>query len=496
MKAFVGVILLMSLAVFSCKEQSTAPEDKAVMTIGSITANPPIVAKGDLVVLSADINFNGVDAQNDVSYEWYCNEGRFSSTRSQQAVWTAPSALGDCQIDLAVTHAGQSASGSTTVKVVQTPASGYGCVSGFIVDEGGNPIANKTVALGTGESVKTDPKGYFFMENIPQGSNDIDFPDLGYLWAASYNNAMNVIGGHVNHLGKIILYASTAPSILSTKQASGRRIVLSWTPSDLNLYEFIDLYQNDVRIRRYPPTVTADVIQSGGEGYVTFKFKAVPFHGKLSEFSSSASSSFVNAIDPPASTSGFTFQSFFTAVLYWQTMEYEQYLSGYRIAYYGSYYWYFLTSLLPATTHQYTLSTRPGDQTIYYVISIADDGSFNNYQYQSQRLTINTPRLEDVTGLAATVSSSPTKADLRWNRITNHSPWYDGYIIERAEGTGSSMGSFQQIGIVLNIGSELFSDLTAVAGVAYTYRLSAFAVRPQSSDTSRSGGATVEATMP
>ncbi|MDP3830480.1 MAG: hypothetical protein Q8Q47_04370, partial [Ignavibacteriaceae bacterium] len=254
--------------------------------------------------------------------------------------------------------------------------------------------------------------------------------------------------------------------------------------------------QNEVRIRRYSPTITSEILQSDVEGPVSFKLRSIPYHGKLSEFSSSVSSSFVNAIDPPSSTSTFTFQNFYSAILTWQTLDNEQFLSGFRIAYLGSFYWYFLTNLLPSTSHQYTLSTYPGDQTVYFILSIADDGSYNGLQPNTQRLNINTPSLADVTSLTATVSSSPIKTDLNWINITGNDSWYNGYIVERALGSGTTVGSYQQIGVISNITSNSYSDLSAVSKTTYTYKLRSFAVRSQSADTSKSSGVIVVATLP
>lgn len=501
MKRFTALLLLtfLSTAMLSCQQSSNPVASQSTLIIKSIAIDPPVIAKDETAKLLANIELNGVDNASDISYTWASDSGVVLYPNDQVSYWSPKNtSTGTFKIYLSVTHNGVTAKGVALVRVVETPASGWGSISGFLYSPEAVPIANLTVSTVTGETGKTDQTGFFYIPNIPQGITSLKFPDLDYAWALDIPAAIKVSSGSHFHIGNITLWPSTPPTLLSATPIPGRRMLITWdtTSTNMMLYRYLDLYQGGQLLDRMTPGGQSVLIQSQTPYYASFQLRVIPTNGLPSNLSNTVSQAFVNSVDPDPSYSTFTYNNFFSATLSWKGIQSEQYLQGYKIALFGGYYWNFVSDLLPVSIHSYAVSTFPGDAAYYYVISIADDGSYNNSQPQSQQIFLNVPPMNSPSNFEAMYQTATQSDSLDWKVVTNNQSWYNGYILKRATGSSPSEADFATIAIISDMTSSDYVDTAISLHTAYTYRIYTYAVDPVNSDTSYSANSSTTVNVP
>jgi hypothetical protein len=476
---FIFVFLVAIL--MSCSDEE---EPVMTVTIKTIHVEPPVVALNGYAQLSCDLEFNGTGTVKDIEYYWTSHPGAVHSPHSSTTYWTPSDGdIGTCTIILRVTHNNIESYADAFIKVVNTPANGWGSLSGFVYDSDGNAIQKLDVTTVTGETSETKENGFFIISDVPQGITSLFFPGITYSWASSFPSSINVLNGGHLHLGNLILFESAAPKMLSTTVMPGKRMLIIWEPINTDVYQYIDIYQSDIKIKRVASSETNLLVVNSSTGSAQFNSKAIPVNGQISDFSNSVSGIFVNSIDPDPLYYNVSYSNFFSAALSWQGIDYENYLSGYRIAILGGSYWYFMTELLPVTSNDHEITTFPGYNEIFYVISIADDGSYNTSQSQTQRILINVPNLKSPDNFTGQYNSSETVNSLSWDVIQNNQDWYSGYLIKRAAGSDPTNESFSQVFNTSDMTVVAHDDNLIQLHTQYNYRLYAYALYPTTNDT-------------
>lgn len=480
-KLIFGSFLVLSTFT-SCKKDEVEIVP-TVLTIKSISVTPEVIALGDNTQLSCELDFTGTDDIKDIQFQWSCNSGTIKSYSNHSTYWT-PNAtdIGNFTISLTVTHDGKTANANTFVKVVKSPAKGWGSVSGYLYDSKGVIITNTDIVTATGEAAKSNDKGFFIISDIPKGINSLNFPSIKYSWTSDFRPTIEIESGSHVHLGNITLYESIAPKMLSATSIHGRRILLKWAQIDQSVYQFIDIYQGDTKILRLSGSETSILMTNSTTGSATFTAKSVPFYGKISNASNSVSGYYLDAIDPNPEYSYFEYHNFYSATLHWRSSGFENFLSGYKIGMYAGYYWQLISSLLTVSTTSYNFSTDPGSSGAYYVISIADDGTYNDMQSSSQKINMNAPKPLPPANFLCTYNSVDHKNNLSWDKITINTNWYSGYLIKRAEGITPGNELFKTIFKTSDMATSSYSQ-TVTTGITYNYRVFSFSIKPNSTDT-------------
>ena len=477
---FIFVFLVVIL--MSCSDEE---ESVMTITIKAIHVEPPVIALNGYAQLSCDLIFNGTGTIKDIEYYWTSHPGAVHSPYSQTTYWTPSDGdIGICTIILRVTHNNIESYADAFIKVVKTPANGWGSLSGFVYDSDGNAIQELDVTTVTGETSETTKNGFFIISDVPQGITSLFFPGITYSWASSFPSTIDVLNGGHLHLGNLILYKSTAPKMLSTTVMPGKRMLIIWEPINTDVYQYIDIYQSDTKIKRVASSETNLLVVHSSTGSAQFNSKAIPINGQISDSSNSVSGIFVNSIDPDPLFNKVSYSNFFSVTLSWQGIDYENYLSGYRIAILNGSYWYFVTEILSVTSNDHEITTTPGFNEIFYVISIADDGSYNTSQPQTQRISINVPNLKSPDNFTGQYNSSETVNSLSWDVIQNNQDWYSGYLIKRASGSNSTNESFSQVFNTSDMTVAAYDDNLIQLHTQYNYRLYSYAINPTTNDTS------------
>jgi len=483
MKKFNPFIFIFLIALLmSCRNDDEEPV--MTVTIKAIHVDPPVIALNGSAQLSCDLEFNGTGIIKDIEYYWTSHPGSIHSPHNQTTYWTPNDGdIGTFTIILRVTHNHIESYADAFIKVVKIPAEGWGSLSGFVYNSEGNPIPELDVSTPTGETSKTAANGLFIISDVPQGITGLYFPGITFDWASNFPSTINVLNGSHIHLGNLILYKSTAPKMISATAIPGKRMLVTWEYIDEDVYQYIDIYQSDIKIKRVASSETNLMIQNSNTGSAEFNSKAIPLNGHISDFSNSIYGTFVNSIDPDPLFYKVSYSDFFSATISWQGIYYENYLSGYRIAILNGSYWYFISELLPVTSGDYEITTGPGFNETYYVISCADDGSYNTSQPQTQKILVNVSNLKIPDNFTGQFIVSETANSLSWDIIQNSQNWYSGYMIKRAAGSDPLNESFSQVFNTSDMNVSAYVDRAIQLHTQYTYRLYSYAINPSANDT-------------
>lgn len=161
------------------------------VTIKAVHVEPPVIALNGYAQLSCDLEFNGTGSIKDIEYYWTSHPGTVHSPNNQTTYWTPGDGdIGTCTIILRVTHNNIESYADAFIKVVKTPADGWGSLSGFVYDSDGNAIQELDVTTVTGETSETNKNGFFYYFRCTSGNYKFIFPryNLFMGFQLSFNN--------------------------------------------------------------------------------------------------------------------------------------------------------------------------------------------------------------------------------------------------------------------------------------------------------------------
>ena len=242
MKSIIIHILTLLFIVFciSCEDYYNR---RVVFTLESIIADRTIVGQGEPVNISATITISGMVNENNVKYTWDCLQGEFNDRTKQATIWTAPSDnTGEFMIRLKVNFMGNTEEGEIAVKVVRTPAGGWGSISGNIFNTEKVPLQNIIVTTKTGETDTTDNTGFFIIEDVPQGITGLEFSNIGFKWATEPMDRIGIAGGTHEHLGDIFIFESTPPELLKYEEIPDYQTMISINHEFSDLFEYFEIF--------------------------------------------------------------------------------------------------------------------------------------------------------------------------------------------------------------------------------------------------------------
>ncbi len=452
---------------------------RVVFTLEGIVADRTTIGQGESVNLSANIDISGMVNENDVKYTWDCTDGIFSDRTRQVTVWTAPSDYtGEFMIRLKVSFMGNNEDGEIAVKVVRTPAGGWGSVSGNIYNYLKVPLRNVIVATKTGESDTTDTEGFFYIEDIPQGTTGLEFSNVGFKWAAGLPDGIGITGGIHEHLGDIILYESNPPELINYEEIPEYHSIISIRHEFADVFKYIEVYISESQDGS--DSLLALIIPSGTTLFTIkeekdsafMAMKAIPYHGEASNFSAWTKIGFREVIDPDASKSSIEYVNFFNASLTWEPTGYENYYKGFRIAEENDTGFAFISHLLSATTFQYDLETFPGMIKNYYVIAITNNDKFNRVQPSEHRIGLQVPAMEFPSffnGKFQFIDGIAVK--LTWEPVASNNAWYSGYLIEKKKISGMQVNSWEELTRIGESFTASFTDTNVDTSGIYMYKI-------------------------
>ena len=478
-----SIILTAILIILpACEKQL---QKKVVFQIGSIDLASDVVAQGDPINVSASFLISGTTNQRSPSVMWESDQGSFDSPTIVQTIFTPPSNyLGDLKIKLTATFMGHTDVAERIVKIVKTPATSWGSLSGFVLDENQDPLADVIVMAGTGETDTTDSKGYFYLDYLPQGTNGLDFMNVSYAWATELPQEITVSGGNHRHLGNIILYASTPPLIQDYQLLPDRRATLSIQHKNPGLIDHYELYRSiyfdhseTSFVRNITPQETEITIQEDTKD-VFYALRSIPLNGDPSNTSEWAHIEFINVVDPDPAGTVFTYNNFFSATLSWQFTGFENYYKGFRIAENANdtgLAW--ISPLLTVNTRNYQLNTEPGDSGEFYVLAISGNDLYNETQPESQKIVLDVPMLETPDNFRGSLRSDGS-IRLSWEPLGNNNNWYEGYRLEKKVETDTSTVDWEELIRITTSLTATFTDTDTDPGNLYYYRISSMAYSP------------------
>jgi hypothetical protein len=380
---------------------------------------------------------------------------------------------------------GNTEEGEIAVRVVRTPAGGWGSVSGNIFNYPDAPLSDIIISTKTGESDTTDNDGFFYIEDIPQGVTSLEFSNVGFKWATGSLDGISIAGGIHEHIGDIFLYESNPPEIINYEEIPGFQSTVSIRQDFSEVFKFIEVYLSDSRdgsdssLAMILPSGTGAFTIKAEKEYVFVAMRAIPYLGEASNFSAWTEIDFREVIDPDAGRSSVEPVNFFDALLTWAPTGYESHYKGFRIAEENDTGFAFISSLLPATTFQYDLTTFPGMAGNYYVIAIAKNDKFNIVQPSEQRIGLNVPYMEFPSGFRGRFQFvDGTAVKLTWEPIASNNTWYSGYLIEKKIAGDNQGNPWEEL---IRIGESFtasFVDTDADTSGFYMYRIRTVAYPP------------------
>ena len=474
-RLYLLLILISYIGLQACENQV---RKRVSFSIGSIIPDQVVVAQGNPVNITASFVIAGTTNEPRPSVLWESDLGSFESPNQATTIWTAPeNYLGDVVIKLNATFMGHSDKAERTIKIVKTPAAGYGSLSGNLLSENQDALIGIIVKSSTGETDTTDNNGYFYIDYLPQGNNGIEFSNIPYEWATEFTQQLNVSSGTHQHLGNIIFYTSAPANITSYQLVPDRQAIFIIGHKNLNLINFHELYRADningdgaTLIRTFEPEITEILVQDeAGDGF--YALKSIPVHGDPSTYSEWEYIDFIDVVDPDAEDSYFSYNNYFNATLNWQSTGFENYYKGFRVAD-SSLAW--VSPLLDVGTRSYELTTSPGQTGDYYVIAITDNDLFNESQPDEQKITLEVPALEPPNSFRGTVLNE-LSIRLLWEPITNNNNWHSGYLLEKMVITDTSTIDWEELTRITNTLTGEYSDQDADSGNVYHYRISSIA---------------------
>ena len=474
---FLLIFLIVAISV-SCEDQYNK---RVVFYIQSILSDKEIVAQGEFINVSAILSIQGVINENNVEYLWDCVTGEFNDVTKQATIWTAPTdTSGTFTIKLNVKFMGNTEEGEIYIKVVKSPADGWGSLSGYIQDSDGNKLNDVIVSTITNENDTTDLDGFFYISDIPQGNTDLEFSNIGYQWASDIENRIEISGGTHTHLGQISIYYSSSPQILRYEKFPEHQSKLYINHDYAYLYQYFELYKSEndngnsiTFVKTIQPEENEPLIKEE-EDSVYFAFRSIPVHGEPSDLSSWNLVKFVDVIDPDSDMSYFSYNSFFNATLYWYPTGYEEYYRGFKVAEVTETSWNFISNLIPPSTFEYTLSTQPGMKGSYYLLAISNSGKYNVIQPESQKIQLEVAEMKYPSGFKGEFQSNNT-IKLIWEPISNNNNWYSGYVIEKTHDPDTLEIYWKELTRLNDSYTGSFSDDSVSTGNIYHYRIKSVA---------------------
>jgi len=414
--------------------------------------------------------------ENEVEYTWECSAGEFKEKHKQTTIWTAPDMTGEFIIRLKAKFMGNTEEGEKTIKVVRSPASGWGSITGYILDEDQNRLKDIIITTITGESDTTDHEGFFYIPDIPQGSNRLDFSNIGYPWVGDIPGSISILSGSNNHIGEIYIYYNHPPEILSYEKLPEHQSIILIDPVYPSLYQYYELYSDNdadglgtISVQKIQPTET-EIIIMNEEDFDFYAFRAVPVNGETSTYSTWTQVSFVDAIDPDASLSYFTYNNFFSATLFWRLTGYEEYYKGFRIAQVVGDTLYFVSNMLAPTIARYDLLTSPGMTDDYYVVAITKSGKYVDPQPETQKILLDVPEMLYPDAFRGKYQPD-TLILLSWIPVAYNNSWYSGYIIEKTTKAIPQESDWELLERLYSSNTGAFIDDSVSYGNSYNYRI-------------------------
>jgi len=234
------LLFVLLIGVQSCENQV---RKRVSFAIGTIAIDQVVVAQGNPVNITASFSIAGTTNEPKPSVVWESDLGSIVSPHQISTIWIAPDDfLGDTKIKLNASFMGHSDVSERSIKVVKTPAAGYGSLSGILLDEDQDPLFGIIVASGTGETDTTDLQGYFYIDYLPQGNNGLEFSNISFDWATELQQQISISSGAHQHLGNVIFYSSEPAVISSYQQIPERQALITINHKNFNLIQFHELY--------------------------------------------------------------------------------------------------------------------------------------------------------------------------------------------------------------------------------------------------------------
>jgi hypothetical protein len=476
---FILVILIIGLP--ACENYIRR---RVVFGIAAIVPDRDVIAQGDPVNITAVFEILGATNESRPSVVWESESGHFENPNILSTVWIAPADfLGDVKIKLTATFMGHTDVAERAVRIVKTPAAGYGSLSGNIFSEGQTALNNIIVMASTGESDTTDMNGYFYISALPTGNNGLKFSGIPYTWATELPQYIPIVTGTHQHLGNILFYTSTPAKIISYQSLPEHNAILSLEHKNLNLINVHELYRaNDVNgsgaellMTVEPPLMEVPVQEESKNAF--YALKSIPLNGETSTFSAWTHVSFINVVDPDADGSIFSYNNFFSATLSWQLTGYESYYKGFKVVEDRDTGWAYVSPLLGVGVQSYQLETQPGQSGDYYVLAISNNDLYNEDQPEEQKITLDVPGLDTPGNFRGRVLGD-NSIRLLWEPLANNDDWYSGYFLEKKVVTDTSTIDWEELDrIPTSITSE-FSDEDTDPGNFYHYRIRSVAYPP------------------
>ncbi len=466
--------LLLLLLLLSCEKDEN--EDFGYICLKGINLEPTVLSLGESCVLNSDLEIVGHPNLSDISYYWKCSEGDISDNSSSNTFWTAPSEIGNYKIELTVNYKNEKFTSDILVKVVNSPAKDWGSISGFLLDIDKEPLTEIVVSTVTGEFSLTDHEGFFYIKDIPQGETGILFDGIEFNYAAALPCSIEVKGGSHMHIDNIYILESECPDFITIESMPGNRIYFKWGSVDPNIYQYVEFYSGSNLMNRFGTDVTELTLEDVTNS--TWKIRAIPYYGDASDFKSIYEEP-GEVYDPSSDFSTLTYSNFYEASITWSAAKYENYLDGYKIAKLQNSSWSFISDLIPINKYYYELETYPNESSIYYVISIADNGDYNNSQSNSKRIYLNIPALISPEDFDATYNSENNNIELIWNlNSLDNKDWYDGIIIKKCVGTIYSSTIWEDLE-TMSINQLSYTDLNPISGKKNNYRIYTYSINPR-----------------
>ncbi|HEC44118.1 MAG TPA: hypothetical protein ENI20_14945 [Bacteroides sp.] len=458
---------------------------RVMFSIVSIIPDGDVIAQGKSVNITATFSITGSTNEPGPSVVWESDLGTFESSNLVSTIWTAPKDfIGDAKIKLTATFMGHTDIAERVVRIVKTPAAGWGSLSGYVHNANNNPLSNVIIVTSTGEGDTTDVNGYFYITALPQGESGLNFSNISYLWATELSPQIEVTGGNHQHLGNIIFTTSTPAEISSFQVIPERHAILNIEHKNLNLINFHELYRADNLNgdgAKLVQIIESDITEIQVQEEVTDAFyalKSIPINGQKSPYSEWTHVPLVDVIDPDPAGSFFIYNNFFSATLNWQLTGYEDYYKGFRVVEDLDTGWAWVSPLLGVGTQSYQLNTEPGQTGNYYVLAISINDLYNTIQSEEQKIDLNVPSLLPPGNFDGRVQQDYS-IRLFWEPVTNNDAWYGGYAIEKKVVTDSSTIDWEELTRIPTSVTSEFTDVVADSGNVYHYRISSVAYPPE-----------------
>ncbi len=473
------ILLCMVIVLQACEKQL---QKRVVFQIASINLTSDVIVQGSPINISASFIITGTTNERSPSVLWESDLGSFDSPTLVQTIYRPLSNyIGDVKIKLTATFMGHTDIAERIIRIVKSPATGYGSLSGYILNENQMPLPNVIVMTSTGERDTSDNGGYFYMDFLPQGSNGLEFLNVPFAWATELAQQITISGGSHQHLGNILFYTSTPATITSFEVLPERQAILSIQHENPGLINYHELYKatdlngtGAILIRTINPQETEITVQESLTD-VFYALKSIPLNGEPSIRSEWTHIELINVVDPDPAGTLFTYNNFFSAILSWQSTGFESYYKGFRVVEnLNDTGWAWISPLLTAGTRNYQLNTEPGQIGEYYVLAISENDLYNESQPAAQKIILEVPDLEPPDNFRGTVQSNGS-IRLLWEPLANNNNWYSGYRLEKKIETDTSTINWEELTRITTSITGTYTDAETDPGNIYYYRISSMA---------------------